>query len=246
MAQPTRRPWWQQMQTPFDLETTGVKTNQDRVVSACVATLEPQTSGPWKVDVATWLVNPGIPIPPGASAVHGITDEMAAKGRPPVDALAEIVGELANTIYAGIPIVGMNLAYDLTLLHHDCVRNGVVSLNVLCPDGVWPVIDAAVLDKQVDPYRRGSRKLVDLCRHYGVRIDGAHDSTFDALAAARVVYRIAQAYPKLGGATLQQLHEQQVEWRAEQAASLERHFRKTKPDTTVERCWPVCYCEDTL
>jgi DNA polymerase-3 subunit epsilon len=103
------------------------------------------------------------------------------------------------------------------------------------------VIDAFVLDKHVS-YRRGSRKLVDQCQHYGVRIDGAHDAAADALAAARVAWRIAQRYPTVGGKTLAELHDAQVQWAAEQAASFREYLigrarRRTCP-TASGPCAP--------
>src|ERR1043165_3222838 len=72
----------------FDLETTGTDPFEDRIVTAAIV-------GPGRMR-RTWLVNPGVPIPPGASAVHGVTDERAqAEGRPSVEVLPEIVAALS-------------------------------------------------------------------------------------------------------------------------------------------------------
>jgi hypothetical protein len=104
---------------------------------------------------------------------------------------------------SGCPVVGFNLCYDLTLLDRELRRHGRPPLEP------GYVIDAFVLDKHVS-YRRGPRKLVDQCQHYGVRIDGAHDAAADALAAARVAWRIAQRYPTVSGKTLPELHDAQA------------------------------------
>ena len=53
-------------------------------------------------------------------------------------------------------------------------------------DALRPVLDPRVLDKHIDPYRRGGRKLTDLCAHYKVALDGAHSADADAIAACRV------------------------------------------------------------
>jgi DNA polymerase-3 subunit epsilon len=53
------------------------------------------------------------------------------------------------------------------------------------------VVDPLVIDKWLDRYRKGSRKLEAICAHYGAVLDEAHDADFDAHRgrAARVVHR---------------------------------------------------------
>ena len=55
----------------FDLETTGVNIAKDRIVEISILKAFPDGSE----QENTWLVNPGMPIPPEATAVHGITNE---------------------------------------------------------------------------------------------------------------------------------------------------------------------------
>jgi DNA polymerase-3 subunit epsilon len=56
----------------FDLETTGVNLSTDRIIE--VAIIEILQDGTRQVKRK--LLNPGIPIPPETTAIHGITDEM--------------------------------------------------------------------------------------------------------------------------------------------------------------------------
>jgi len=58
----------------FDLETTGIDITKDRIVEISILKVYPNGNKESK----TWKVNPTIPIPPTASAVHKITDEMVA------------------------------------------------------------------------------------------------------------------------------------------------------------------------
>jgi DNA polymerase-3 subunit epsilon len=125
-------------------------------------------------------------------------------------------------------------AYDLTVITRELARHAISPLRI------GYVVDPFVLDKQVDKYRKGKRTLTALCDVYRCRIDGAHDSAHDALAAARVAYRIAQLFPaSIGRAELEELHRLQIIWFAEQAAGLEAHFRKTDPNARCSREWPV-------
>jgi DNA polymerase-3 subunit epsilon len=54
----------------FDFETTGLSTNDDRVVQFCFKKLHPDG----KIDTISMYVNPNYPISRGATGVHGITD----------------------------------------------------------------------------------------------------------------------------------------------------------------------------
>ena len=58
----------------LDLETTGTDTKIDRIVEVSVLKLSPGG----QLDHRTRRVNPGVPIPPEATAVHGITDDDVA------------------------------------------------------------------------------------------------------------------------------------------------------------------------
>lgn len=225
----------------LDFETTGVDVEEDRIVTACVARID--GSGKTRPAAAKWLVNPGIPIPKGASDIHGITTEHAREhGQEPGFAVTEIVEMLLRALEKGVPIVGYNIAYDLTLLDRDCRRHAQPTLSDILGSALSPVIDAMVLDKHVDTYRKGSRKLVDVARLYNVALDDAHEASADAWAAAGVACRIGAKYPAVGRLSLAELHELQVKAKREQAASYARYLRgKGELDKAdaITSDWPV-------
>lgn len=207
----------------FDLETTGIDVETDRIVTACVV----QCGGGHGTASGTWLADPGIEIPEGAAKVHGITTEQArAEGRPAAEVVEQVIAALAEVVLAGTPIVAMNAAYDLTLLDREARRHSVQPLVDIVGDELR-VIAPRVLDKAVDKFRRGGRKLEDLCRTYEVRLDGAHSADADAIAACRVAWRIATKKPKVAAASLDELHAWQIGWAREQAESLADYFRRT-------------------
>lgn len=223
----------------FDLETTGVSPESDRIVTACVV----QCGGQQPTASATWLADPGVDIPAAAAAVHGITTERArAEGRPAGEVVEQVVAALAQVALDGIPIVAMNASYDLTMLDREARRYGVQPLVDLV-GGELRVIDPLVLDRQLDRYRRGRRTLTDLCRTYQVPLDGAHSADADALAACRVVWRIGQQQPELAAASLDFVHGKQAEWAREQAESLAACFRRTPGKEhqadSVRGDWPL-------
>lgn len=218
----------------FDLETTGVDVDTSRIVSACIAILEADGTVVARWD---WLADPGIEIPEGASAVHGITTERARReGRPSGHVVAEIAQTLRVVGELGMPLVVYNAPYDLTLLDRECRRQGIPTLPL--PSAV---IDPLVIDKAVDRYRKGKRTLEATAERYGVSLDDAHDAGSDAIAAGRVAIALGLAYPEelVGGAA--ELHARQVEWHREQALSFQAHIRSVKGDESyvAETGWPI-------
>jgi len=212
----------------FDVESTGLDVERDRIVSAAVVDVH----GSRQVAL-TWLINPGIPVPEAATAIHGLDDAALAAGCEPRRALTEIVEALAQT---RAPIVIMIAPYDLTLLDRECRRNGVPGLA-----GIH-VVDVHVIDKHVDPYRRGSRRLNALAAHYGAQLGRAHHCVYDAITACGVFQQICAAYPGIGDMSPAALHEAQIGWAAEQADSYRDYLLgggRTDQAAAVDGRWPL-------
>ncbi len=225
-------PWYGTI-AAFDLETTGVDVRSARIVSACVAELDADGEVVARRD---WLVDPGIEIPEGAAAIHGITTERArAEGSPAAVAVPEIVAAVREVLARGVGLTVYNAAYDLSLLAHEAVRHGVEPIVEPAP-----VVDPLIIDKQVDRYRKGKRTLELAAAHYGVALDDAHDAGADAIAAARVAQAIARAFPRDEPLSAMQLHELQVAWAAAQQADFAAYMRRSvDPDWVSDRpVWP--------
>lgn len=200
--------WHKGPMLAWDLETSSADPTTARIVTATVVTIDP----PAQVREKKWLVAVEDEIPAEAIAIHGITTEHAREhGEDPRIVTREIAAALSLGVRAGVPIIAFNFPYDGTVLDYELTRFGLPSLEDFCGGPVRRVVDPLVIDRAVDKYRRGSRKLVDQCAHYGVRLDGAHDSSFDAIAAARIAWALANRYPdEVGGIDLDELHERQV------------------------------------
>jgi len=221
----------------FDIETTGVDPTSDRIVTAAVSLV----GGGRPAESYAWLVDPEVEIPEGATAVHGITTEQArAEGQDAAEAVFEITALLADQLRHGVPVIAFNARFDLTCLDREARRHGITPLveRVGGPDGLL-VIDPFVLDKQYDRFRRGKRTLGAVCEHYRVPLRDAHTANADALAAARVAWRLGQRLEELRETDLPTLHGQQIGWAAEQAASLELYFREQGREERIERDWPI-------
>jgi len=229
--------WHRGRLAAFDVETTGINVESDRIVTAAVSLV-----GAEEETVSTeWLIDPGIEIPPQATAVHGISTEQARRdGRPAPEAIEEIVTLLAESCHEGFPIIAFNARFDLTFLDREARRYDIEPLtDRIGGVEMLRVVDPLIVDKQVDRYRRGPRKLQTVCEYYGITLDDAHTAGADAIAAARVAWRLGESIAELQGMDLDTLHNLQIEWAAEQAASLQEYFRSQGRSERVEGRWPL-------
>lgn len=229
-------PWWRSRMAALDLETTSPDPLQARIVQAAIAFV----GGGEKTDTTAFLVDAGVEIPAEATAIHKITTEMVrATGEPIAKAVPYLLETIKLAMDARWPLVLMNAPYDLTVIDREARRLGLGGLLNL-----GMVLDVGVLDKQCDEYvgyhRKGSRKLVDLCFHYGARIEGAHDATHDAMAAARIAYRIGQRFPSIGNQSLENLQALQAAWYRDQKQGLNAHWIKKGDQRRVDNySWPM-------
>ncbi len=220
----------------LDFETTGIDRFNDVPVSyALVSVVE-------GVVVRSWsgLIDPGRDIPPEATAVHGISTERARRR-----GHAAPRGDLARVrrgrgcLGAGVPLAGMKLDYDLTILEtqaRDLFGSGPIEQG-------WcgPVLDAGVIDRHFDPDRQGRRTLTDLCAHYGVEIGQAHDAAADATASIEVLFALALRYEELWECDLTRLHQEQIDWHRTWTAELRllAPGRGDDPHRPRDYVWPV-------
>lgn len=229
---PSPIPWANQIAV-FDTETTGLDLREARIVTACVAVLD--AAGQVIGSPKEWLADPGIEIPEVASNVHGVTTEIARRdGADAKLVVSEIVATLRDLMQAGIPVVAYNAPYDFTILHFEAKRHGIEPLQ-----NVSPVIDPLVLDKKVDRYRKGSRKLEDSAALYSVALDDAHNATADAVAAGRLALALAAKYSAELNMSVEALHEAQISWSREQEESFASFMRGKNPNFVAQYGWPI-------
>ncbi|MCX4646672.1 3'-5' exonuclease [Streptomyces sp. NPDC057684] len=230
--------WYEGPLAAFDTETTGVDVESDRIVSAAIVVQDAAGSRP---RVSRWLVNPGVPVPAGATEVHGLTDEhLQRNGRWPAPVMEEIARLLGEQAAAGRPLVVMNAPFDLTLLDRELRRHRASALGRYMESSSLCVLDPRVLDKHLDRYRKGRRTLTDLCAHYEVELEGAHDAAADAQASLDVVRAVGRRFAsRLERLSPAELHTLQAVWHAAQARGLQAWFARSGNPETVDPAWPM-------
>ena len=166
--------------TFIDLETTGIDTDEDRIVQ--LATLKLCPGG--ATILHSKMVNPGMPIPPGAVAIHGITDEDVF-GCPQFGEIAsKVAAFLAGCDLAGYNIVG----FDLPLLEAEFRRVGVE----------FSLEGRRIVDVMRIFHARVPRTLEGAVRFYCEReIEDAHSADADTLSSFEVFVGQFERYPDL-------------------------------------------------
>lgn len=230
--------WYEGPLAAFATETTGVDVETDRIVSAALV-VEPGADR--SAEVVRWLVDPGVPVPRAARAVHGLSEEfLRLYGRPPGPVLEEVAGELARVSAAGVPLVVMDAPFGLTVLDRELTRHRNTSLRSYVAGSGWHVLDPRVLDKHLDRYREGRRALADLCEHYQVPPIGAHDAAADATASLVLVRAIGRRYAdRLAPMTTAELHARQAVWHAAQSRGIESRPARDGSPEHRDPAWPL-------
>lgn len=156
----------------FDLETTGVDVSKDRIVEICYIKVFPDGSE----KEYTRRINPGMHIPEGASAVHGIYDD-DVKDCP---LFREVAKEIAAD-FEGCDLAGFNSnRFDLPMLAEEFLR-AQVDIDLTRHHAI---------DVQVLYHKREPRTLSAAHKFYcGCEFDNAHS----ALADTRATYEVLKA-----------------------------------------------------
>ena len=166
----------------LDTETTGMSpADGHRLVEvARVSVVDGALGEEWST-----LVNPARPIPPDATRVHGIRDDMVA-GAP---AQAEVARTLREAC-ADLPLAFHNAPFDLPFLLHLFREAGV-------PPLMNPVVDTLGLARGL--FGTGSNALASLAQRLGVGGETAHRALGDTRMTARVFVELAGRWEREKG-----------------------------------------------
>ena len=164
----------------FDLETTGIDIAKDRIVEISMVKVMPNG----EEIVKTRRINPGMPIPPESTAIHGITDE-DVKDCPK---FKEIAKSLAAQI-EGCDLAGFNSnRFDIPMLAEEFLRAGVdVDLN-----------RRKFIDVQTIFHKMEQRNLTAAYKFYCNKdLANAHSAEADTMATYEVLKAQLDRYPEL-------------------------------------------------
>jgi len=173
----------------FDLETTGIDVVNDRIVELCMVKISPDGSRL----TGTRRFNPLMPIPPEASAVHGITNDDVKDCPTFADRATQVAQFIADCDLAGYN----SNRFDIPLLVEELARCGVH----IATDNV------KMIDVQTIFYKKEPRTLVAAVQKYcGRELEDAHAAEADVLATIDVLEAQLELYDDLPN-TVEELSE---------------------------------------
>ncbi|HEX4959150.1 MAG TPA: 3'-5' exonuclease [Lacibacter sp.] len=173
-----------QLQKPlaiFDLETTGINIGSDRILEIAIIKIMPGGA----VQKKRKLLNPEMPIPPAATDVHGITNEMV-KDAPTFKQAANEIKQFID----GCDLAGYNSnRFDVPILMEEFLRVGIeIDLKT-----------TKLVDVQRIFHQMEQRTLSAAYKFYcNKNLEGAHSAEIDAGATWEVLQAQVDRYPQLG------------------------------------------------
>lgn len=165
----------------FDLETTGVDPAKDKIVELAFVKIFPDG----KRDKLIKRLNPGIPIPPEVTKIHGISDE-DVKNCPLFKQVAHQLFEWIK----GCDLAGYNsIKFDLPMLAEEFLR---ADINV-------DLTERSMIDVQQIFFKMESRSLTAAYNFYcNKQLQDAHQAEADVNATIEVLEAQLERYKELG------------------------------------------------
>ncbi len=154
----------------LDCEATGLNIEAEEIVEIAVVKFNFDEI----LDQYETLVDPCRIIPLESVAVHHITDEMV-KGKPKIEHVLPKIFEMIGDY----PIMGHNIAFDLTLIASSAKKR-----NIACPINMQNSIDTVRLARLYG--ESASNKLEDLRKHFNIPDEGAHRAMNDVVVNIKV------------------------------------------------------------
>lgn len=182
----------------FDVETTGFSSQNDRIISICLAkadfgVLKSSSDYDLELEIINEVFDPGRKIPTQVSRIHGISDRDVA-GKPD---FGKIAGKIRDFI-GSCPLIAHNVSFDRQFLDAEFQRAGLD----------WPGRNRLYCTMQRYRQFNGGKwsgsKLEDVTRVFGLplratQVHHAEEDTMMAFRIARIFYMMDNNIPIPGG-----------------------------------------------
>ena len=171
----------------LDVETTGLSPRTSRVCEVAVIAFQ----GNCRVSHFSSLVNPGLPIPPETSKIHGITDDMV-KNSPVFPALAPRLIALLE----GSVIVAHNTEFDLSFMEMEFARAGLKLPEL-------PVIDTRYIARRLGTFT--NNRLGTIAKELDISAENWHRALSDVEMTRKIFEHFMLLFRKEGAVTVADL-----------------------------------------
>jgi DNA polymerase-3 subunit epsilon len=161
----------------LDLETTGLDPRRDEILSIGLVAVQGE-----RIDLGTarhYLIAPTRPVPERSVALHRITDEAAARGKPAAEIVPQVLRRLAGRV-----LLGHHVETERAFLDAACRR--LYGTGFLIPLADTEALIAHWMSRRNRPLAGRELRLHALRERYGLPRYAAHDALVDALATAEL------------------------------------------------------------
>ena len=165
----------------FDIESTGLNVATDRIVEISMVKVSPVAGAPNDVEIKTRRINPTIPIPAEAQAIHGISDDDVRD----MPTFRQIAKSLAQWM-TGCDFAGYNSTrFDIPILAEEFLRAGIE----------FDFRKRKLVDVQNIFHKKEQRTLKAAYKFYcGETLENAHSAEADTLATYKVLEAQVERY----------------------------------------------------
>ncbi|MHB8468531.1 MAG: exonuclease domain-containing protein [Gaiellaceae bacterium] len=172
-----------------DLETTGLRPGTAQICeigAVRVRRLEPQAT-------FETLVNPGLPLGPGVSALTGLSDSQLRSAPTPQQAVRRFLAFAGDAV-----LVAHNARFDLAFLDRETDR--LTGSRIAAP-----VVDTVGLARRLLAGRTSRAGLAQLAHFFGTSVEPCHRALPDAQATAEVLLALIGIGQERGARTVADL-----------------------------------------
>lgn len=166
----------------FDVETTGLNNKSERIIELGAILYE---NGAVKDRFGT-LVNPGIPVPPSATRVNHITNQMLKSAPDELDTYKRFVDFLGDALDQQIIICAHNASFDMRFLSETLMRLGY--------NGRIAYVDTLSLSRKLvkglDNYKQNT-----VAEHFNIVNVDAHRAYADAEVCGKILLELIELIP---------------------------------------------------
>ncbi|WP_185869706.1 3'-5' exonuclease [Blattabacterium cuenoti] len=164
----------------FDIEATGINIGKDKIIEISILKVFPNGNKKDK----TWLICPGIPIPPQSTAIHGIKNEDVVDKLRFKEVALSILKMIENSDLAGYN----SNRFDIPILAEEMLRAGI-SFDIK----KYKTIDVQVIFHKMEP-----RTLSAAYKYYCKKdLMKAHSSKADVFATYEILLAQLEKYNHL-------------------------------------------------
>lgn len=161
----------------FDLETTGLNLVTDKIIEYSLVKVFPDG----EKEIRTQLINPGVPIPPETTKIHGISDKDVVNKPKFKDIAADLYAFIGNADLAGFN----SNKFDIPFLIEEFLKAGID----------FSLKGRRLVDVQNVFHKMEPRNLKAAYKFYcGQDIINAHTAEADALATYEILMAQIEKY----------------------------------------------------